>query len=514
MNKIGSVIQKMGDTVLRIQNNPSKSLAAAGALALTSLAIAITGPAAAQDNGLPRNAPQEEFISFASTNGPFTGEVAVPAGKSVVLRFDQRVTDVMIGNPEVADVIALTDRSIYVLGKEFGPTSLTLYGSNRRLLGVVDLQVTYDLLNLKRRYYELLPQENIEVRSSGASIVLSGLVSGSDVSSRASQIAQQYAPDNPEAVVNMLSIGKSQQVMLKVRFAEVKRSASKAMGLTSNVLFNEGKEVGIFNSGILNPDAFATAFGAFNLGDVSISLLLDALETKGIVKTLAEPTLVAISGEKANFLAGGEFPVPANVTNNSGGGDLGFFRLGIEFKEFGVRLGFTPTVLGDTINLVVEPEVSALDPESGIQLADFVIPGLTTRRARTTVELKNGQSFAIAGLLQEDFVDELSQMPGADNFPIVGALMRSGSFKREETELAIIITPYIVEPARDGELDLPTDYLVLPLDLEIFFMGQVEANGEGGGWVPRQLYRTGDGGRQNSPVRVGGIDGEVGYILE
>lgn len=507
----------MGVTVLRPYKNPAGSpvLAVLTALAgFAAVAAVAISPAKAQDNAVPRKAPQEEFITIGSTNGPFTGEVTVPAGKSVVLNFDQTVRDVMIGNPEVADVIALTDRSIYVLGREFGPTSLTLYGSNRRLLGVIDLQVTFDLLNLKRRYYELMPEENIEVRPSGASIVLSGQVTGSDVSSRAAQIAQRYAPD---AVVNMLSIGKSQQVMLKVRFAEVKRNASRAMGLSTNVLFNEGKEVGILNSGILNPDAFATAFGAFELGDVSISLLLDALETKGIVKTLAEPTLVAISGEKASFLAGGEFPVPANVSQQGAGGtddvNLGFFRLGIDFKEFGVRLGFTPTVLGDTINLVVEPEVSALDPESGIQLGDFVIPGLTTRRARTTVELKNGQSFAIAGLLQEDFVDELSQLPGADNFPIIGALMRSASFEREETELAIIITPYIVEPAADDDLDLPTDYLVLPYDLELFFMGQVEANGEGGGWAPRQLYGA-QTGRKNSSVRMGGLDGDVGYILE
>ncbi len=464
----------------------------------------------AQAEALIRNAPQEELISISAGQGPFTGEVTVPAGKSVILRFDQTVVDVMVGNPEIADVIALTDKSVYVLGKDIGPTSLTLYGRNRRLLGIVDLQVSYDLLNLKRRYYELMPGENIQVRPSGASVVLSGTASSSSVSEKASSIAQQYAPNS---VVNMLDISQSQQVMLKVRFAEIKRTASKAMGLNTNVLFNSGQEVGLFNSGILNPDAFASAFGAFKLGDVSIELLMDALEEKGIVKTLAEPTLVAISGERASFLAGGEFPVPVSATGSQSGEFTGL-RIGIEFKEFGVRLGFTPTVLGDTINLVVEPEVSALDPESGIQLLDLVIPGLTTRRARTTVELKNGQSFAIAGLLQEDFMEEVKQLPGADNLPILGSLLRSASYERQDTELAIIITPYIVEPAADAALALPTDSLILPHELELFFLGQVEGNAQGGAWIPRQFYKNAAKGETETVTTYGGVDGNVGYILE
>lgn len=499
----------MRTLLLSIKKNRSQERRKS-ALVLATLICCAAGQALALSDSIPRNAPPEELITIGSGNAPYTGEVVVPAGKSKVLRFDRVIKDVMVGNEEVADVIALTDKSLYVLGRELGPTSLTLYGSNRRLLGVIDLQVSYDLLNLKRRYYELMPGENIEVRPSGESIILSGLVTGSGVSSRASQIAEQYAPGN---VVNMLGIRSSQQVMLKVRFAEVKRSASKAMGLSTDVLFNSGQEVGLFNSGILNPDAFAAAFGAFEIGDVSISLLLDALEEKGLVKTLAEPTLVAISGETASFLAGGEFPVPVNATNSQSDSSFSAVRLGIEFKEFGVRLGFTPTVIGDTINLIVEPEVSALDPESGVQLLDLTIPGLTTRRARTTVELKNGQSFAIAGLLQEDFLEEIKQFPGADNIPILGSLMRSASYQREETELAIIITPFIVEPADGADLALPTDSLILPYDLELFFLGQVEANGEGGGWVPRQLYRA-RAGETEAYIRYGGVDGGVGYIVE
>ena len=499
----------MGRPVLSIKNDKRRRHRKS-AFVLIALACCTASQGLAQDTSMPRNASTEELIMIGSGNGPYTGEVTVPAGKSKVLRFDQTIADVMVGDAEIADVIALTDRSLYVLGRDFGPTSLTLYGKNRRLLGVIDLQVSYDFLNLKRRYYELMPGENIEVRPGGGSIVLSGQVTGSDVSSRASQIAEQYAPEN---VVNMLEVGRSQQVMLKVRFAEVKRSASKALGLSTDVLFNSGQEVGIFNSGILNPDAFASAFGAFELGDVSISLLLDALEEKGLVKTLAEPTLVAISGERASFLAGGEFPVPVSATDSRSNSSSSAVRLGIEFKEFGVRLGFTPTVIGDTINLVVEPEVSALDPESGVRLLDLVIPGLTTRRARTTVELKNGQSFAIAGLLQEDFLEEIKQLPGADNIPILGSLMRSASYKREETELAIIITPFIVEPVEDASLTLPTDNLILPYDLELFFLGQVEGNGEGGAWIPRQLYR-GQTGDKDSYIRYGGVDGGVGYIVE
>jgi pilus assembly protein CpaC len=278
--------------------------------------------------------------------------------------------------------------------------------------------------------------------------------------------------------------------MLAVRFAEVSRSALQEVGISTDVFFNSGKEVGAFQTGrqisqnftapgsvsngfiqdiVSDPQKFGSVFGKFALGDVSFDLLLDALEKKGIISVLAEPNLIAVSGQTASFLAGGEFPVPVNVDTQDGRG-----RIGIEFKEFGVRLGFTPTVVGDTINLVVEPEVSELDRQNGIVLDDIVVPGLTTRRTRTTVDLKNGQSFSIAGMLQRKFIDEIDQMPGVGDVPVLDALARSAAYRREDTELAIIITAYLVEPSNAGELSIPHDHLVLPHELELFLLGKTE----------------------------------------
>jgi len=193
------------------------------------------------------------------------------------------------------------------------------------------------------------------------------------------------------------------------------------------------------------------------------------LEESGALTTLAEPTLVAISGEPAYFLAGGEFPVPV-ASEASGNG----IAITVEFKEFGVKLAYTPTVIGDTINLVIEPEVSVLDPASGIELNNIVIPGLVVRRAQTTVDLKNGQSFAIAGLLQENFEDTISQVPGLGNIPILGALARSSRYQKRETELMIVVTPYLVRPDESGNMSVPTDDFVRPTDADIFLNGMAE----------------------------------------
>jgi len=275
-------------------------------------------------------------------------------------------------------------------------------------------------------------------------------------------------------VVNMIGVGASQQVMLEVRFAEVSRSIGEDIGVRGFATNGGDFQAGFGPGASLTPDpetglpifeigsvldsfgVFGTAFRALGL---DFDAYLNALENKGFAKTLAEPTLVALSGEKAAFLAGGEFPVPVVQSGSSGGGDDGGRgSITVEFKPFGVSLGFTPTVLGDgTINMRVEPEVSAIDPSASLQLNGISIPGLRTRRASTTLELRDGESFAIAGLLQQDFQTTINQVPLLGSIPILGALFRSTEFQKGETELLIVVTPRLVRAIRPDQVRLPTD---------------------------------------------------------
>lgn len=436
--------------------------------AVTLLSAAMLGSTAYGQVATITDPAMSERIQFAGRGGPVSGELSVVQSQSQVLQFDTNIGHSLISDPEIADIIPMTDRSLYVLGKKKGTTTLTLFDDNKKLLGVFSVNVTHDLAQLKKKLYELAPNEDIQVSQNGDSIVLSGNASSSSVALMAAGLAEQHAPD---AVMNAVNTNESQQVMLSVKIAEVQRTASKALGLATNATYNGTDGNLSFISGVLNPEAFVRGLGNHFEGDHSrYGLTLDALEDNGLLTTLAEPNLVAVSGETAYFLAGGEFPIPVGERSSETGG----VEVRIEFKEFGVRLSYTPTVIGDTINLVIEPEVSTLDPANGIRLNAITIPGLITRRASTTVELKNGQSFAIAGLLQESFEDRIRQIPGIGSIPILGALARSSSYERKETELLIIVTPYIVEPYEGADYALPTDDARRPSDAELFILGQVE----------------------------------------
>ena len=411
------------------------------------------------------------------------GEFHVPLNKSQILRLDQPFTDLLVGNAEVADVLALTNRSIYVLGKAPGSTNLTIYGPGKQLIAVVDLVVGFDVEGLKAKLHEIMPDEAIEVRAVNDSIALSGRISTAERLAQALAVAESFAP---KKVNNFLSVIGSQQVMLQVRFAEVTRSTAKALSLSTDVLFDDGNDAFQIQTGrginglpeIVDP--FVSSLLSLSIGDLDLNLLFDALEDKGLVKTLAEPTLIALSGDTASFLAGGEFPVPVAQSGSAssvGGVTVSTPVITVEFKEFGVGLSFTPTVLGDgLINMSVKPEVSAIDnsAERSVTVSGFRIPALVTRRASTTVELRDGESFAIAGLLQNDFADQIRQFPWLGDLPILGALFRSTSYQRQETELVIIVTPHLVKPARAGELAAPTDRFLAPTESDLFLMGKTE----------------------------------------
>lgn len=412
-----------------------------------------------------------------------SGTLEVPKNKSQVVTTDRAIAKAMVGNAEIADIVPLTDRSIYVLGKAMGTTSLTLYDGAGRVLAVMDVAVGPDVEAFRDQIGRLIPTAQIDASISGDSMVLTGMAYDAGAVDRAMQIARTYAGDK---VVNLIGLGSSQQVMLEVKFAEVKREIGEDIGVRGFARDNGGTVAGVGpgasltrgpgGTAIFGVGAVTDSFGVFGdtfraLG-LNFEAYLNALENKGFAKTLAEPTLVALSGEKASFLAGGEFPIPV-VQSGRGGGDEGVGSVTVEFKPFGVSLGFTPTVLSDrTINLRVEPEVSSIDPAASIQLNGISIPGLQTRRASTVLELRDGESFAIAGLLQQDFQTTINQLPLLGNIPILGALFRSTQFQKGETELLIVVTPRLVTPIRPEQVRLPTDRVADPDPATAVLLGE------------------------------------------
>jgi pilus assembly protein CpaC len=409
----------------------------------------------------------------------------VPVGKSEVLRLDRAFAKALVGNPEVADVIPVTLSSVYVLGKAAGTTNLTLYDRRGQLIAVVDVVVGADTQGLKRQLAQTFPGETVSVGTSNDRLMIEGQVSSPLVAERIAAMAESFAP---EKVLNLLSVGSPQQVLLEVRFAEMSRGTAKQLGINAFVWANSSSE-GVIS--VPQDNTFGPFRGEFTLFGPQIAFQLDALERKGLIHTLAQPNLIALSGETANFLAGGEFPIPVAVSTTTG-----VPTVSLEFKQFGVSLAFTPTVLGDgLINLVVAPEVSSLDRDVSVQLSGFNIPGLKVRRARTVLELRDGQSFALAGLIQSDFTDTVRAVPLLGRIPIIGALFRSSSFQRNETELVIMVTPRLVRPVKPSQIALPTDRVLQPSDTDLFLLGKSE--------------------RKGTPpaIKPGGIDGEFGHIV-
>ena len=423
-------------------------------------------------------APAEAQNVLRVMRGATTSSIKVAVNRAIVMESEQPFAELSVANPGIADIATLSDRTIYVLGKAPGRTTLTLLGADGRLITNVDVQVSPDLAEFKERLREILPKENIEVRTANDGIVLSGRVSGKQKLARALDLAERYAP---ERVTNLMTVGGSQQVMLKVRFAEMQRSVAKNLAASIGVDVTGGNPVSQIGAGDYLTNGVATPgipaastnarAGAFSLGfssgGLAVNLLLEALETKGMVRTLAEPNLVAISGNEADFLAGGEYPIP--VADGDG--------IKIEYKPFGIGLKFKPTVVdGDLINLVIETEVSAIDPTNTLTLDTITVTGFSTRSAKTVVELRDGQSMSIAGLLTDDFTDLKSQVPWIGDVPILGALFRSAEYQREQSELVVIITPHLVTPVDGDSLTLPTDRVKLPSERELFLLGNVTGN--------------------------------------
>ena len=423
------------------------------------------------------NRESKESTTLLVNTGLRAGQVLVPINMSQVIELNGSFNEVSIGNPDIADVVPLTTSSIYVFGKQFGTTSLTVTGSRGEVMAVVDLVVSFNIEELKRQLHELVPGYRFEVRPAQDGLVLSGQVGSTAALDPARGIARRDRP-----VVKQLGV-------------------SNAFAVNGN----DAQAVARSGDGpAIDPPAFAIAEIAATIGDVTLDVLLDTLEDKGVVKTLAEPNLIALSGDSAEFLAGGEFPIPVSATKDAAGDR----EITIEFKEFGISLSFTPTVLAsDFINLELFTEVSEIDPNTSILANDLVIPGLKVRRARTTVELGDGQSFAIAGLLQEDFEDAVRQFPILGDVPILGTLFRSSAWRSGQTELVVIVTPHLVRPVRPTALLGPDELFVPPTESELFLLGKTE-----GGLPSRDRPDK----RASSPglISAAGIVGAYGYILK
>ena len=426
---------------------------------------------------------QEVLIKFQDGRG--VGEVDVPAGQSVTIRTQEKLGELVVGDTDVADVFPLTETSLYVLGKAAGRTNIAVYSPDRVLLGVIDVEVGVDVADLDEALRQAAPSAEIDVQTVNGRLRLGGSVPDAITLDKVLEIARQYS----ENVVNAIQVTKAQQVTLAVRLLEANRNAGRELGVSW--LFR-GRETTFGTTGGFHcPDApalcgpsepfefdanlpsgnepFGTVLANIIDAGIKVDLLVQALEGKGLARRLAEPNLVALSGESASFLAGGEVPIPVP-------GDDG--RIAIEYKRFGVQLIFTPVVIGDgLINLRLETEVSEVSSATPVLIGGVLAPSFTTRNAVTTLELRDGQSFAMAGLLQTSNRKSQQQIPWLGQIPVLGALFRSSDYQKQETDLVIIVTPSLVRPAAPDEpLATPLDSARPSNDVEFFLLGMQEVN--------------------------------------
>jgi len=443
----------------------------------------------------------QQHVALASA--VHTSTVTVTLGKTEDVRTDHNLADITVGDPDVADVSPLTDHSLSILGKKIGTTRVTVYGDDKRPVGIFDVEVSYDISRLRAELARFTGS-SIRVSSINGRIMLSGTAGDAVTLDKAVEIARQFGPDP----INTVQVMQPQQIMLEVRFIEADRQASRELGVQWNafgnsVLANVGNQLPanqlpVTSPGLFQQPAIANAgLGGANVqpGNLPISpivsagvlsgaapfgflvgalsnrlqVAVNALEQQGAARSLAEPNLVALSGDTASFLAGGEFPIPVP-------GSLG--TVTIDYKKYGVGLAFTPTVLaGGLINLKIDPEVSTLDTSHPVQIAGTSVPPLIVRRASTTLELRDGQSFMLGGLLQNNGTNDLDQLPWLGDLPVLGALFRSTEYQKNETDLVILVTPHLVRPmAPTDAVRTPLDGTLPPNDVDLFLMGKTEVS--------------------------------------
>ena len=427
--------------------------------------------------------PILSLVTTVNTVAKEPDQQNIEVGKGTLIRFKEPANNVFIANADIADLQIKSPTLVYVFGKQQGETNLYAVNDDDEVVYEGTISVNHNLGSLKKALNHVLPNANIQIQSYSGLLVLTGNVDNAEEAEDARRMAEDFI-GKKSTIINKLSIATPVQVNLRVRIAEIGRDTKKQLGFNWENLFASGTTaIGMVQGAdVLNliPDPtgltnnllkeFAvqgrglnSLFGGFKAGNFDVNFIIDALETEGVLSILAEPNLTTQSGEPASFLAGGEYPVP---TLDDG-------QVVIEFKQFGISLDFTPVVLDSgRINMHIKPEVSQLSSNGAITLQGFNIPALSTRRVETTIELGSGQSFAIAGLLQNTVGHDLEKFPWLGDIPVLGALFRSSKFRRQETELVIIVTPYIVRPHKGGTMPMPTDGFEMPSDYDRYIKGQ------------------------------------------
>lgn len=437
--------------------------------------------------------------AHAQSKAAYKKLVYLTSGKAETVELPTAISDLLVASPAVADVGVLRTNRLYIVGRNVGDTNILAFDESGNVLAEISVHVRIDDRTITDTIGNFFPDEDVQIKTIGDNIVLTGRVSTPAVANQVRDIASRFRVDDEQEIVDLMTVAGEQQVMLKVKIIEADRSVLRELGASTSLSSDTGTAIGN-NGAYLSSTAGLglTATQPFSLGTLLLTdsafgqalFNVQALERDGLVNTLAEPNLTAISGESAGFLAGGEFPVP------TGADDQG--RIQIEFKQFGVSLDFRPIVLSkQRISLQLETEVSALDQQSNVTLGEGInIPGLTVRRARTTVEMASGSSLMIAGLLKSETTNALNGLPGVSSIPVLGDLFESKSFARDETELVVIVTPYLVQTFAEANADRAEaeEAMRLPLNKRLYTtLSQVYGSN-----VPEEI--------KNGP--------EFGYIIE
>jgi pilus assembly protein CpaC len=445
------------------------SLTAALALAVGADAI---GPAIAQDaariaaNPAAADETPTGSVRFAAGD-PAARFVALGVGKSIVVDLSRDVRDVLVSNPKIANAVIRSSRRAYLIGGEVGQTNIYFFDGDGRQIAGFDIAVTRDLNGVRAGLRHMFPSGDLRVEGVGDGVVLTGNVASAGDAQRAVDLAARLVGDSTK-VVNSLTISGRDQVMLKVTVAEVQRNVIKQLGINMSGSIGYGTFFPVTDnpfSATGSPLSNTHAILNYNSGRNSFTANLQAMEQAGVIRTLAEPTLTAISGESANFVAGGEFPIPSGYTcNQQTSGSATICQYGIDFKKFGVSLNFTPVVLSEgRISLKVMTEVSDLSNENTLTLSGpppVTIPSIQVRRTETTVEIPSGGALAMAGMIKDQTKQAINGVPALMDVPVLGALFKSREYINQKTELAVIVTPYVVRPVAPKQLSRPTDGFV------------------------------------------------------
>lgn len=531
LNKVGLLRRPLAGAIMAL-------IGAASFATAISAGPANYGPADEAQSGraIAAAGAHQSFIRITEADGlPVRKNMKIGLGKSVLLEFPRDIRDVMVSNPGAVDAVVLSSNRVFLLARKIGEANAFFFDTSGEQFATMELYIERETAALESLLNRTIPGSLIKVEMLNQTVVLTGRVKNPTDSVRAANIARQFSTveyevsqkdqvdgasvkkfekSDSETVINMLTVEAEEQVMLKVTVAEVQRSVMKQMGINLGGVINSDN----FTTTLLTANAlpltgaaglglmpaFRTAIdgslaaptgtnsgavGGWSGNGGQINAAVRALERDGLIRTLAEPNLTAVSGEPAKFLAGGEYPVPVVDTQGA---------LSVQYKEFGVSLAFTPIVLSEgRISLKIETEVSELTTQGAVVLSGISIPALKKRQAKSTVELPSGGTLALAGLISDDTRANIDGLPGAKDIPILGTLFRSREFIKSETELVVIVTPYLVKPTSRQELATPADGLIASTDMKANFLGHLN-----------KIY-----GKSEVPP-AGDLKGDYGFIVE